>query len=109
MQFTVQLHESMSKVKVIYFVMSVNLAIKKKLPKIHQKPLNHASFLYSLMSCEHSNKAYMHCSTEKPLFILLTSVLPSACYELSHSTVALSTLFTLYDVLNAFLTMFCFF
>ena len=39
----------------------------------------------------------------KASFILLTSVFTfSAYYELSRSTVALSTLFTLYDVLNAF-------
>ena len=54
-------------------------------------------FFISLTSSWHSNKACVHCSTQKPIFIFLTSIL----WALKR-TVSLSTLFSLYYVWNAF-------
>ena len=61
-------------------------------------------FVISLTSSWHSNKACKHCSTQKPIFIFLTSffISFSAFNELLKITATLFIFFTLYDVWNAF-------
>ena len=59
-------------------------------------------FVISLTSSGHSNKSCNHFSTQKAIFIFLTSFFSfSALYEFLKSTATLLTFLTLYDVWNA--------
>ena len=60
-------------------------------------------FVISLTYTGHWNKTCVHCSTQKPIFIFLTSIL---CFQrfmsFFKSTATLSTFFILYDIWKAF-------
>ena len=79
----------------------LKFARKKKSRKIHQTVV--CLFVISLTSCGYLNKEYFYCSTEKAFFHFVNvSFTLLVYYELSQSSVALSTLFILYVVLNKF-------